>query len=98
MSVTIDVPKNIDRILDMRSHEEHIDKISVLKQILWEGVESYLVNQYSSGKISKDKLAELLGLDIYDVNNVLEKYHVKSSISYERFKRGIGTAEEAAKY
>jgi len=77
---------------------KHIDKISVLKQILWEGVESYLVNQYSSGKISKDKLAELLGLDIYDVNSVLEKYNVKSSISYERFKRGIGTADEAAKY
>lgn len=98
MSVTIDVPKNIDLILDMRSHEEHIDKISVLKQVLWEGVESYLVNQYSAGKISKEKLAELLDLDIYDVNSVLEKYRVKSSISYERFTRGIEIAEKAAKY
>ena len=98
MSVTIDVPKNIDRILDMRSHEEHIDKNSVLKQILWEGVESYLVSQYSAGKISKGKLAELLDLDIYDVNSILEKYHIKSSISYEKFTTGIKTAEKAAKY
>ena len=98
MSITIDVPKNIENILDLRSREEHIDKISVLKQMLWEGVESYLVNQYSSGKVSKGKLAELLNLDIYGVNEVLEKYHVKSSISYERFTRGIEIAEKSSEY
>ncbi len=72
MSITIDVPKNIENILDLRSREEHIDRVSVLKQMLWDGVESYLVNQYSGGKISKGKLAELLNLDIYGVNDVLE--------------------------
>lgn len=98
MSITIDVPKNIDNILDLRSREEHIDRISVLKQMLWDGVESYLVNQYSSGKLSKGKLAELLDLDIYDVNEVLEKHHVKSTISYERFTRGIEIAEKSSEY
>ena len=98
MSITIDVPKNIENILDLRSREEHIDRMSVLKQMLWDGVESYLVNQYSSGKVSKGKLAELLNLDIYGVNEVLEKYHVKSSISYERFTRGIEIAEKSSEY
>jgi len=93
MSITIDVPKNIDNILDMRSKEEHIDRLSVLKQMLWDGVESYLINQYFSGKISKGKFAELLDLDIYGVNEVLEKHHIKSTISYERFTRGIEIAE-----
>ena len=67
--------------------------MTYLKQMLWDGVESYLVNQYSSGKISKGKLAELLNSDIYEVNEVLDKYHVKSSISYEKFTRGIRIAE-----
>jgi hypothetical protein len=98
MSITIDVPKNIDNILDLRSREEHIDRISVLKQMLWDGVESYLVNQYSNGKISKGKLAELLDLDIYAVNEVLEKHHIKSTISYERFTRGIEIAEKSGEY
>jgi predicted HTH domain antitoxin len=75
--------------------EEHIDRISILKQLLCEGTESYLVNQYSIGRISKGKLAELLDLDIYGVNELLEKYHVKSSITYERFTRGIEIAEKA---
>ena len=45
MSITIDILKSIDRVLEMRSREEHVDKISVLKQMLWNGVESYLVSQ-----------------------------------------------------
>lgn len=98
MSITIDIPKNIDRVLEMRSREEYVDKISVLKQMLWNGVVSYLVDQYSGGRISKEKLAEILNLDIYDVNELLEKYHVKSSISYERFTRGIDIAEGTGEY
>jgi len=72
--------------------------MSVLKQMLWNGVVSYLVDQYSGGRINKEKLAELLGLDIYDVNELLEKHHVKSSISYERFTRGIDIAGETGEY
>jgi len=98
MSITIDIPHNIDLILDQRAREEHIDKVSVMKQMLREGAESYLVGQYSHGRISKDKLAELLDMDIYEVNELLEKYHVKSSISYERFTRGIELAEKSGKY
>ncbi len=37
----------------------------------------------------------ILDLVIYGVNELLEKYHVKSSISYERFTRGIEIAEKA---
>ena len=96
MSITIDVPKSIDSILDQRSREEHLDKVSALNQMLWEGAESYLVNQYSRGGISKGKLAELLDLGIYEVNELLEKHHVKVSISYERFTRGIAIAEKSS--
>ena len=98
MSITIDIPKNIDRVPEMRSRKEHVGKVSVLKQMLWNGVESYLVDQYSCGRISMEKLAEMSGLDIYGVNELLEMYHVKSSISYERFTRGIDVAEGTGEY
>lgn len=85
MTVTLDIPTNIDIILNLRSREEHIDKMSVLRQLLHEGVETYLVQSYSNGKISKERLAELLDVDIYEVNELLEKYGVRSNISYKRF-------------
>ncbi len=81
-----------------RSITDNYPERRALKQMLCEGAESYLVDRYSNGKISKDKLGELLGMDIYEVNELLEKYHVRSSISYERFTRGIEVAEKTGKY
>jgi len=98
MSITIDIPKNIYHVPEIRSREEHDGKVPVLKLMLWNGVESYLVDQYSGGRISKEKLAEMPGLDIYGGNELLEKYHVKSSISYGRFTRGIDVAEVTCEY
>lgn len=98
MTVTLDIPANIDQILNLRSREEHLDKMSVLRQLLHEGVETYLVHSYSNGKISKERLAELLDMDIYEVNELLEKYGVRSNISYKRFTRGIELAEKSRKY
>ncbi len=97
MSITIDMPKNIYHVPEIRSREEHAGKVPVLKLILWNDVESYLVDQYSGG-ISKKKLAEMPGLDIYGGNELLEKYHVKSGISYGRFTRGIDVAEITGEY
>ena len=81
----------------MHSREEHADNVSVLKQILWNGVELYLVDQYSGGRISNEKLVEYL-VWIYSVNELFEKYHVRSNISYKRFTRGIETAERTGEY
>ena len=44
-------------------------------------------------KLSIEKLAELLGVDLYTAHEILEKYHVKSSIRYSRFVKGISNAE-----
>ena len=98
MTITIDIPKKIETILNQRAKDEHINKVSVLKKMLREGAGSYLVDQYSSGRISKERLAELMDIDIYGFNELLEKYHARSSISYDRFNRGIELAEKSIKY
>ncbi len=61
-------------------------------------VESDFVTKYYSGKISKGKLAEMLKVNLYEVNEVLEKYHVKSSVGHGRFTRAIETAEKSSEY
>jgi len=78
VDLAIDIPKKIETILNQRMKDEHIDKVSVLKQMVREGAGSYLVDQYSNCRISKERLAEMLEL---------EKYHVRSSSRYERFNR-----------
>lgn len=98
MTISIDIPHTIENILDKRSREQHLDRESIIKQMLWDGAEHYLIEEYSAGKISKGKLAEMLDLTIYEINDLLEKHHVKDSISYENFVKGVEIAEKYSKY
>jgi hypothetical protein len=98
MTISIDIPPTIENILDKRSRDMHLDKESILKQMLWDGAEYYLIEEYSNGRISKGKLAEMLDINIYEVNDLLEKHHVKDSISYDNFVKGVEIAEKYGEY
>jgi len=98
MSITIDIPPSIETILEKRAREQHLEKESVLRQMLWDGAERYLVEEYSKGNISKGKLAEMLEMDIYEVNELLEKYHIKSNLDLETVMKGVKTAEKCGRY
>jgi len=50
VDLAIDIPKKIETILNQRMKDEHIDKVSVLKQMVREGAGSYLVDQYSNSR------------------------------------------------
>ena len=93
MHVAIEVPENIMEIVKQRAQREHLDEKATLKQLLCMGAEKYLAERYSEGEISIEKLAELLDVDLYRAHEILEKYQIKSSISYSRFVKGISNAE-----
>ncbi len=75
-----------------------IDRESILRQMLRESAEHYLVEEYSNGRISKGKLAEMLDMNIYEVNDLLDRYHIKGNLDFETFLEGIKTAESLARY
>ena len=93
MHVALEVPKNIMEIAKQGSQREHLNEKATLKQLLYMGAEKYLAERYSEGEISIEKLAELLDVDLYRAHEILEKYHIKPSISYPIFVRGISNAE-----
>ena len=93
MHVAIEVPENIMEIVKQRLQREHLDEKASLKQLLCMGAEKYLAERYSEGEISIEKLEELLGVDLYRAHEIPKKYHIKLSISYSRFVKGISNAE-----
>ena len=93
MHVALEVPKNIMEMVKQRSQREHLNEKVTLKQLLYMGAEKYLAERYSEGEISIEKLTESLDVDLYRAHEILEKYHLKPSISYFRFVRGISNAE-----
>lgn len=98
MSITIDIPPSIENILEKRAREQHLEKESILRQMLWDGAERYLVEEYSKGNVSKGKLAEMLEMDIYEVNELLERYNIKGNLDFETFVKGVEIAEKYSKY
>ncbi len=94
MTIVLDVPENIKEIVKKRSEIDYIDEETVAKQLLLHGVELLLVEQYSKGEISLEKACELLGVDIYRMQEILRKYGFKANISYEKFVRGVERAKQ----
>lgn len=60
--VALRIPEHLLSLADLRARKEHLDKASALRQILYEGAESYTLRLLSRGEISLSRAAELLDL------------------------------------
>jgi hypothetical protein len=40
----------------------------------------------------------MLDMNIYEVNDLLDRYHIKGNLSFETFVEGVKTAESFARY
>jgi predicted HTH domain antitoxin len=60
--VALRIPDHLLSLADLRARKERVDKASALRQILYEGAESYALRLLSRGELSLSRSAELLGL------------------------------------
>jgi predicted HTH domain antitoxin len=60
--VALRIPDHLLSLADVRARKEHVDKASALRQILYEGAESYVLRLLSRGELSLSRAAGLLAL------------------------------------
>jgi len=60
--VALRIPDHLLSLADVRARKERVDKASALRQILYEGAESYVLRLLSRGELSLARSAGLLGL------------------------------------
>ena len=60
--VALRIPEHRLSRADVRARKEHVHNASVLRQLLYEGAESYVLRLLSRGELSLSRAAELLGL------------------------------------
>jgi hypothetical protein len=60
--VALRIPDNLLSLADLRARKERVDKAAALRQILYEGAESYVLRLLSRGELSLSRSAELLDL------------------------------------
>ena len=74
-------------LIDLKSKEEHTNKAIVLKQFLYKGLEDYVINLVSRGRLSIGKAAEILDLSIYDVHEIAKSRGIKLGPTKDQWER-----------
>jgi len=71
-------------LIELKSKEEHTNKAIVIKQFLYKGLESYVIGLVHKGRLSIGKAAEILDVDIYDVQEIAKSAGLKLSATNEQ--------------
>ena len=75
MTVTypLKLKEEIMPIIELKSKEEHTNKSIVLKQLIYQSLEEYIIQLCVGGRISAGKAAEILDCGIYDIHSKAHK-------------------------
>lgn len=71
-------------IIELKSKEEHTNKAIVLKQLIYKGIEEYVIELCSRGGLSIGKAAEILDLSIYDIHKIAKEKGIKLTATEEQ--------------
>src|SRR3989344_7250211 len=78
------IREEIMPIIELKSREEHTNKAVVLKQMIYKGMEDYILKLIEKGRLSIGKAAEILDVSIYDIHEMAESKGIKLSASPEQ--------------
>ena len=88
------IEENIPKVAELRSKEEHTNRTTAIKQFLHSGVEEYLLELCSQGRISLGKIAEILHKNIYDLQESAKKKGIELGITAKEYKQSKKFAQE----
>jgi len=78
------IKEEIMPIIELKSKEEHSNKAIVLKQLLYKGLEDYLLGLIAKGRLTVGRAAEILDVSIYDMHEMAREKEIKLSASQEQ--------------
>ena len=91
--LNIRVNKELVEELEELASNINIDRVSLARKILIEGVKrerlNFAVQKYLNKEISIEKAAELAGLSLYEIIEVFSRLGLSSNLSLEDIKKTI---------
>lgn len=88
------IPNNLMKLAEARSSEEHIDKSTALRQLMYKGAEDYILKLISNGRISMSRGAELLDTSVHEIYQLAKKKGVEIGATVNQYEKGEKTADE----
>lgn len=92
--MTVRLPREDIEIVKQISIENKKDKSTIIRELVELGKIYYAIMQYRENKISLGKAAEISGLTISEMIDLLSKLGIKSNIELEDYLEGKKLVEE----
>jgi hypothetical protein len=81
------IPEGLMELAEAKSRTERTDRSTALRQLLYAGAESYVLDLLEEGRISASRAAEVLGMSVYRVHELVEKHHIRAGADLVDYKR-----------
>mgnify|MGYP001024619993 CR=1 FL=1 len=91
------IPENLITLARLRSNEEHVNQSTALKQLLYTGAESYILELLRKGRISIGRAAELLDKTIYDIYRLAKEKDIKLGVTEAYYIKSKETTKKLIK-
>lgn len=85
--------EKIKPLIDLKTKEEHLSRSTVIKQFVYEGLEEYALRLCERGRLSIGKVAEILDMSIYDIQEMAKEKGVILSATEEQAEKSRETTE-----
>jgi len=92
VSYPLQIPKNVMTLVNLRTEEEHVDESTALMQLLFMGMQDYVVELYKKGRISLSRAADMLGVSTFDIIAIARERGIQIGATEEQQKESRETA------
>lgn len=82
----IRIPEGLMELAETKAHTERTDRSTALRQLMYAGAESYVLDLLGNGRISTSRAAEVLGVSVHRVHE-LSSHRVEIGATEEDYHR-----------
>ena len=87
IQINLRVPEEVASDLDKLAEETHVTRIDVARQILLKGIAErkrmLSLELYRQGKVSKSKAAEMAGITLWEMMDLIEREEIQDAYSLQ---------------
>ena len=84
-------------IIELKSKEEHTNKSIVLKQLIYQSLEGYILKLCAHGRLSIGKAAEILDTTIYEIHKIANEKGIKLTVAEEQMEKSKKLLDKLSK-
>ncbi len=88
------IPHNLMILAESISRERYIDKSTALRQLMYEGAETYVLECIKEGKLSVSKGASILNKSVYEIYRLGKRKNIEIGAILEQYEKGKDTAKK----